>query len=120
MLGQLFGRSPVSSISPQEACELAKASKAVLLDVREADEVIEGMANGAEWVPLSEIKQNTPVWTGFLARLPKDKTIITYCAAGVRAEKVASELRALGFNAENFGGYRHWVAAGLPTHIPNK
>lgn len=67
----------------------------VVLDVRNADEVTAGMIKGAVNISAEEIKEN-------LAKIPKDKKIITHCATGVRAEMAYHELKKLGYANVSF------------------
>jgi rhodanese-related sulfurtransferase len=105
----------VAAITPREAMGEARNDFAVIVDVREEDEVKGGMAENAVWIPTSKIKANDPQWTSFLEKTSKDKKLVFYCAAGVRAGKIAAMAAEHGFRAANMGGYKDWVAAGLPT-----
>lgn len=102
-------------ISPQEAFDEVRAERAVLVDVREADEVAYGMAEGARWLPTSEIADGAPKTEAFIRDLPKDKLVIVYCAAGVRSGRFAELLASRGFQVANLGGFDDWAAAGLPV-----
>lgn len=106
----------VQSIEPKEAYGQALNHFAVIIDVREKDELMEsGTAEPAQWMPLSEVEANSPRWQEFVKALPKDKKIITYCAAGRRSGRVGEKLAALGFEVANMGGFKDWKAAGLPV-----
>lgn len=98
-----------------EAHKLVQAGKAILIDVREEHEVRElGVAEGAQWMPMSKMDGDDPEWNAFKAGLPKDKTIFLYCAAGARSGRVAEFLAQDGYTTENIGGFKDWIAAGLP------
>jgi rhodanese-related sulfurtransferase len=99
---------------PEKAVDLVKAEKAILLDVREADEVQAGMVKGARHFATSKV--GTPEWEKFVGTLQKDKEIFTYCARGGRADKVAATLRERGFKASGAGGFAEWIAAGAVTN----
>ena len=105
----------VDQMTPREALGELRNDFATLIDVREEDEVKEGMAEGAVWIPTSKIKSNDQQWVEFLKRQPKDKKLIFYCAAGVRAGKVAALAAQQGFKTANIGGFKDWVGAGLPV-----
>lgn len=106
----------VTRINPQEAYGALQNNFAVLLDVREEDELKEeGTAQPAKWFATSKISKDNPEWKKFLSEIPKDKQIVVYCAAGVRAQKIASLLVEEGYKAANMGGFQDWVKAGLPT-----
>ncbi len=66
-----------------------------IIDVRNADEVGSGMFKGAINIPAEELKEN-------VAKIPKDKKIITNCATGVRAEMAYHTLKELGFKDVKF------------------
>lgn len=102
-------------MTPAEALQLVKAGKAVLVDVREEDELKEsGFAEGALWMPTSEISEDTPKWQEFKAKLPKDKSILLYCRSGNRSGRIAEFLAQDGYQTVNLGGFAAWKSAGLP------
>ncbi len=119
-LFQLFSKgeskAPVTNL--QEAYQQAKKGNAVILDVREEGEIQAGIAESARWVPTSDAQEEGPRWKKFLAETPKDKQIAVYCAAGVRAGRIAAKLETLGYRTFNIGGFKDWVKAGLPTQKP--
>lgn len=103
-------------MTPQEAHQLVKAGKAVLVDVREEEELKEeGMAEGALWMPTSLMSEDAPEWQAFQKELPRDKPVILYCRSGNRSGRVAELLKCDGYDTVNLGGFKDWVAAGLPT-----
>lgn len=77
----------------EEFMRLATAMPAnvVILDVRNADEVKDGMIKGAINIPDEEIAAR-------YAQLPKDKRILIHCSTGVRAEMAYHKLKAMGFD----------------------
>ena len=78
----------------------------VLLDVRTPGEFAAGAIDGALNVPLSRLLDR-------LAELPRDRTLVVYCASGYRAAIAASLLRREGLDvADLVGGYAAWEAAG--------
>ncbi len=102
-------------ITPKDAFAQTKNGKAVLVDVREAAELEKtGIAESAQWIATSEIAAQSGAFKAFVARLPKDKKIIVYCAAGVRAGRFTEWLEAKGFAAANLGGFNEWAKAQLP------
>ncbi len=104
------------SIEPTEAFGMLRNRFAILLDVREKEELTDGMAEGAVWMPMSMIRKAGNEWSEFVQnKLTKDKTIIIYCAVGGRAGEVAEILNEKGFKTGNMGGFKDWVAAKLPT-----
>lgn len=101
-------------IAPQEAAEWIAAGKAVLVDVREISEYAGGVAQPASRLPLSDLQGSRTRWKDFLAK-NKDKTIILYCASGMRSAHAARILEKEGFTTRNCGGYGTWKRAGLPS-----
>lgn len=95
-----------------DAFKKIAAGSAVLVDVRESSETKSGMIEGAVWLATSDIDGATETYRRVLATLAKDKTIYTYCAAGVRAGKFTKALLEKGYRSENLGGYSELVAAG--------
>lgn len=67
-------------------------TSAVILDVRNKDEVAEGMFKGIYAIPLDEIGAR-------MGELPKDKKIYVHCTTGARADMAAQELRKNGYDA---------------------
>lgn len=67
----------------------------MIIDVRNADEVANGMFKTAKLIPSEEIKDR-------VAEIPKDKLIITQCSTGVRAEMVYNALKNLGYTNVKF------------------
>ena len=111
---------PVAAIAPAEAAAQVAEGKAVLVDVRERSELDAGMAQGARWYPTSSIKSDPDAYRKFIASLPADRTVVFYCASGVRAGKAAEIATQQGRNAANLGGFKDWKGAGLPVTPPAK
>ena len=109
VIGEL--RKRIREVSPAQALEMVKGG-AALIDVREADEVQAGSAEGA--LPLSRgwlelrVEQQIP---------DKQQPVIVFCQQGVRALFAADALEKLGYEhvASIAGGYEAWKGAGLPT-----
>jgi len=103
-------------MTAKEARELVVQGKALLIDVREEPELREsGTAEGALWMPLSEMMEDTDQWRAFKQGLPRDKPIILYCKAGGRSGRMCEFLCCDGFQAVNLGGFCDWKGAGLPV-----
>ncbi len=91
--------------------------KAVLVDVREADEWQAGHIVGARLLPLSDLEKG--VNAADLARiLPQDKIIYCHCLMGGRCVEAAAILAPLGFDVRPLKpGYPQLVKAGFPTAV---
>lgn len=114
----IFGASSVSAAVDRgvtkKAVEQFQNGQAVLLDVRENQEVATGRVKGALVFPKS--RMSTPEWRKFTASLNKDKSIFVYCRSGQRSASVVEELKKLGFKAENAGGLNDLKSEGAETH----
>ena len=106
----------VAKITSADAAKLVADGKAVLVDVREANEWAEsGVAAPAVLLAKSEFDEGMiGEWKHFLSTVG-DKTVITYCRSGGRAGKVAAALAEQGFKVANAGGFKDWQAANLPV-----
>lgn len=96
----------VEHIDPTESRRRVDAG-ALLLDVRNPDEWQAGHAEGAAWIPMSELAERQE-------ELPTDREIVVICKTGSRSAQVAKALVAAGYGAVNVaGGSEAWQAAGL-------
>lgn len=86
----------------------------LLLDIREPGELASGVAEGAMLLPMDMVPHH-------LDRLPRDRAITIYCAAGVRSFGVAHWLREQGFPGavSLVGGLSTLRYGGHPIVIPN-
>jgi rhodanese-related sulfurtransferase len=105
----------VRAVQPLEAFGMVKNDFAVIVDVREKEELAEGKVKGALWIPSREAEADSAEWKAFVAKLPKDKQIVLYCRSGRRSGIVAEKLAQQGFGAMNMGGFSAWEKAGLPV-----
>lgn len=106
-----------AEIGPAELAALLP-SGVYLIDVREADEVAAGMLDGAHRVPPDAVVE---VVAGLLggAKAGERRRVIVYCATGKRSGAAVDRLRAGGIAAQSLsGGFRAWLAAGLPSVRP--
>jgi len=108
---QDFHIEGVMHILPIDALQAIEKGEAVLIDVRELNEV------RLEKIPLDRVL-NHPM-SVIMDRLPyisKDQQIILICQGGVRSVKVANLLNRQGYPdvANLEGGISLWKAHGLP------
>lgn len=101
------------SVEPKEVNDLINKNEAVVVDVREEEERYEMIANSL-WAPMSKVN-DSQFWNEFKGQLPKNKTIIFYCASGIRSKKMAERLMSEGFKSLYFKSVDQWKAAGLPA-----
>ena len=107
-------------MTAQEARQMVQEGKAILIDVREEQELREtGTAEGAIWMPSSAI-EDEPRWNAFKDSLPKDKLLILFCKLGGRAGRMTEFLCIDGFRAVCLGGFGDWKGAGLPVQSFNR
>ena len=107
-------RREVPEVTPQEAYELQQQG-AVLVDVREPDEVALGRARGAE-----------PIVRGYLELRIEERVldpstpVLVMCAGGSRSLFAAEDLRQLGYRDVRSvaGGFDLWKQEGLPVEVP--
>ena len=108
---QDFHIEGVRHINPMDALEAIKNGEAVMLDVRELNEV------KLESVPLDRVLNHPmSVIIDRLSYIAKDQNIIVACPGGVRSVKVANLLIQQGYPnvASLDGGFMMWKAKGLP------
>ena len=98
-------------LSPKEAVELINHEKAVVIDIRPAEQFKAGHIVNAVNIPVSEASNQT-------AQLKKYQTrsILVACATGHQAQRFASELRKTGFEKVYAltGGMAAWERDDLP------
>jgi rhodanese-related sulfurtransferase len=110
--------SPPTQVSPQEVQGLLRNDFAVLVDVREQNELQEGMAAPAQWIALSQIQKKAPEWQAFLQKTPKGKQVVLYCSNPECSLEGAKAFAAEGYKTGTLANYQEWVKAGLPTRKP--
>jgi rhodanese-related sulfurtransferase len=100
------------------AYEKLSKGEAIILDVREKDEVSNGMIKGAEWIPLSALKSDPKNTITKLKKLISQKELYIYCRSGARANTFFKDIKEHGIEGKNLGGYSDLVAKGLPSEAP--
>ena len=100
-----------AQLTPQEAIQKMNHEDAVIIDVREANEVAGGKIRDAIHIPLASLKDKTSELEKY-----KDKPIIMVCRSGNRSMHALNVLRKSGFeNLFNLkGGIMAWQSANLP------
>ncbi|MCL4544637.1 MAG: rhodanese-like domain-containing protein [Chloroflexi bacterium] len=111
LFGRLFGSGghDGTSVNVSEAHRRQQAG-ALIVDVRELEEWIEGHVPGAKHIPLGRLAVK-------LHELPRDCELLLLCRSGNRSGVAVSLLQRHGFsNVCNVaGGIVAWERAGLPT-----
>jgi rhodanese-related sulfurtransferase len=99
-----------TEISPATVYRWIGDGEAVLVDVREADELVQARLEEAVHVPMSAFDPELiPVDTG--------KKVVFVCAQGARSDQVGRYVVAQGILTEAYnlaGGLIAWAEAGLP------
>jgi rhodanese-related sulfurtransferase len=74
-----------------------------LIDVREEEEVAQGMIPGALHLPLGQVPQQ-------LTSIPKDEEVIFICRSGYRSDQACQYLSSLGYTGTTnlVGGMLAW------------
>ncbi len=91
-------------ISPAELkVRLENGESPLMVDVREDDEVAQGMIEGAIHIPLGQISERHN-------ELPTAVEIIVICRSGGRSGRACEFLSANGYNVTNMsGGMLEWA-----------
>lgn len=99
-----------SEVAPETVSRWLTDGDAIVVDVREADELIQARLDGAVHVPLSAFNPDA---------IPTDsgKKVVFVCAIGQRSAQAGSYMVSQGLLTEAYnlaGGLQAWAAAGLP------
>ena len=99
-------------VTPAQAVQLMNKEKAVILDLREGNELMSGTIQGAWHIAGSVLSQKISDLEKY-----KDKPVVAFCATGTRASKMCHELTKHGFEKIYHlkGGLAAWQQAGLPV-----
>jgi rhodanese-related sulfurtransferase len=99
-------------ISPAEAVQLINKEDAVLIDVRESNELAQGSIRNAKHLALSVLKQRIDELQSHA-----DKPVIAYCKAGNRSGAACEILKKNNFThvMSLKGGIEAWKGANLPV-----
>lgn len=102
----------VEQTTQVEPGDLARDEGALVLDVRETGERLQGYVPGSIHIPYGRLRER-------LGELPQGRPVAAYCATGVRSSLATGLLREAGFDASNIrGGFSAWQGAGLPVERP--
>lgn len=102
-------KAKIKQVTTREVQQrLANGEKIVLLDIREANEWNLGHIPNAEYLSRGVLE------TTIEGRIPRDATIVMYCASGNRSALAAVTLEEMGYEdvASMAGGFRDWVGTG--------
>ena len=100
----------LTEVPPETVHRWIGEGEAVVVDVREAEELAQARLEEAVHVPMSAFDPALiPIDTG--------KKVVFFCAQGARSEQVGRYVVAEGILAEAYnmaGGLMAWAEAGLP------
>jgi rhodanese-related sulfurtransferase len=102
----------IAEVTPQDVRGRKEQGESlVLLDVREPNEWNLGRIPGAVHIPRGIME------TSIEARVPREATVVIYCASGNRSALAADTLQQMGYTnvASMSGGFRDWVGTGGPV-----
>jgi sulfur-carrier protein adenylyltransferase/sulfurtransferase len=102
-------KQQIKEVTPADVRRLRDAGdQAVLVDVREDREWNLGHIPGAVHMSRGTLEQKIE------QSVPRDRTVVLYCASGNRSVLAADMLRQMGYAdvSSMKGGFRGWVDAG--------
>ncbi|MGC4191411.1 MAG: molybdopterin-synthase adenylyltransferase MoeB [Thermomicrobiales bacterium] len=107
-------KTQISEVDARQAQRLISEG-ATAIDVREADEVAQGLVPGATAIPRGFLESRIED-----AVRDRDAPVVVYCAGGVRSAFAARSLQELGYTnvVSMAGGFGAWKSAGLPFTTP--
>ena len=104
----------IPEVTPQEAYKLQQKG-AVLIDIRELEEVMKGLPVGAKHITRSFLEWKAP------QLIPNmDTPLLAICASGGRSLFAAQTLKSLGYKhvSSVAGGFHQWEKNQLPVETP--
>ncbi len=110
-------KKEIENLTPEKAKEELAKGDAVLLDIREAEELKQGKIAGAIHAPRGMLEfyadSSLPYYK---PEFKKNQRIILYCASSGRSALAVQTLKNMGYTnvAHIDGGLKAWKAAGLP------
>ncbi|HLS10457.1 rhodanese-like domain-containing protein [Lentibacillus sp.] len=92
----------VNKITPDDVKKLMTEDDTVIVDVREDEEVAQGMIEGAKHIPLDKIPHS-------VNELDKNNHYVFVCRSGSRSMTAASFMDEHGFKVSSMeGGMKNW------------
>ncbi len=101
--------APYKNIPSSQAKALLDKGGVFLLDVRTPDEFRQAHLKGAVLIPIDQVERR-------LGEIPKNRTVLVYCAVGSRSSAVAGFLAERGYREvyNMKDGIVGWYRLGLP------
>ena len=104
----------VPKITPDQASDMIKKGNTLVVDVRDAPEVISsGKVAGAVNVSRGMLEFRADPKSPYHDKnFDKGKTVILYCASGGRSALAGKVLKDMGYDkVYNVGGFKDWTGA---------
>ena len=99
---------------PLVAFAAAHSDGAIVIDVREPGEYVDGHVPGATLVPMGQMSSR-------VHELPRDMPVYLICASGNRSLAMTSVLVRAGYDAYSvIGGTGAWARAGHPVVVGSR
>ena len=110
-------KTNVSAVSDSELLEQIKSKKVVLIDVRNANEWVNGSIESDAIVHLSRGFLEVKYPKLILSKYKKTDAFVVYCGIEPRAILATARLKELGFTNVKYleKGFNSWSAKGLPV-----
>ncbi len=107
-------KAEINEVDPSDA-ETLIGGGALLLDVREPDEIAQGVVPGSVHIARGNLEAQVEGRLG-----DKDQSLVVMCAGGVRSAFAAKTLAELGYTsvASMDGGFNRWKDEGRQWEIP--
>ena len=108
-------RDQVPRISPaqlHQALQKEETPKPVLLDTRSPEEYAVSHLPGARFIHYEKFELEQ------VQDLPKNASIVLYCAVGARSQRIGEKLKEAGYQQvyNLYGGIFEWVNRGFPVY----
>lgn len=100
----LLSTYSMAATDPKVAYTMVQEGKAVMVDVREKNEIEDGMIKDALWFPLSKT-EGSEKWPQEFKDLVGNKPIFLYCRSGRRSGAFKDMLTKHEIKSENIGGF---------------
>jgi rhodanese-related sulfurtransferase len=99
----------VGAVSVEQAHDQMEKDTAVMVDVREPEELAEQAVPGTINIPLGQLEARA-------GEVPTGKPVLVFCRSGNRSQEGATILANKGYDTATVeGGIIAWGAAGLPA-----
>ena len=111
-------KAKIDNLDPDTVERELASGDAVLVDIREAEELQGGRIEGSVHVPRGMLEfRADPSSPYHQEPLDPSKRVILHCASGGRSALAAATLKEMGYQnvAHLDGGFNGWKEAGKPT-----